>query len=123
MGIKFDHVVVWLIVGGLAAVFLGKLPSRREKNWQARLKNLGLGLAGALLGGVLFTVFEIFGINLRFGEIAIRLQDLVAAILGALILLFSVRLYRWYLDHQNRGTSANAASASQPPSSKSENSS
>ena len=120
MGIKFDQIVVWLIVGGLAAVFLGKLPSRREKTWQARLKNLGLGLAGALLGGVLFTVF---GINLRLGEIAITLQDLVAAILGALILLFSVRLYRWYLDHQNRGTSANAASASQPPSSKSENSS
>ena len=98
MDITIDKIIVWLIVGAFAGAFVGKLPTRRERTWLARTGNLGIGLAGALIGGVLFTVF---GIKLPLDQIEFTLEDLLAAIFGSLILLFSVHLYRWYKDRKS----------------------
>ena len=54
-------------------------------------RNLGLGLVGALIGGLLF---RIFGIWPGLDRIAISLRDVVAAVLGSLIVLAALWLWR-----------------------------
>jgi len=54
-------------------------------------RNLGLGLVGALIGGLLFRVF---GIWPGLDRIAISLRDVVAAVLGSLIVLAALWLWR-----------------------------
>ncbi len=48
-------------------------------------------MAGALIGG---TLFRLFKIDLGLGEIAITLEDLVAAFIGSLLFLGVVWLIR-----------------------------
>jgi uncharacterized membrane protein YeaQ/YmgE (transglycosylase-associated protein family) len=47
-------------------------------------RNLALGLAGAFIGGLLF---RIFGIWPGLDKIAISLRDVVAAVIGSLLVL------------------------------------
>jgi uncharacterized membrane protein YeaQ/YmgE (transglycosylase-associated protein family) len=56
-------------------------------------RNLGLGLAGALIGGFLFRLFNLFpGLN----RVSVSLRDIVAAVVGSLILLAAIWLFRRY---------------------------
>ncbi len=75
------------LAGGTLAGFLVK-GSRRGFGFPT---NLGLGLAGALLGGVLFRLFGIFpGLD----KIAISMRDVVAAFLGSLLVLALLWLWK-----------------------------
>jgi uncharacterized membrane protein YeaQ/YmgE (transglycosylase-associated protein family) len=83
MTITFGQIVVWLIVGVLAgglaaAVVTGK--------WSGlgRWTGLGVGLVGAIIGGL---IFRLFGIWPGLEEISISLRDIVAAFIGSLIFL------------------------------------
>ncbi|MEM9280830.1 MAG: GlsB/YeaQ/YmgE family stress response membrane protein [Verrucomicrobiota bacterium] len=82
--------MAWIIAGGLVGSFTGLLVKRRKKGF-GWLTNLGVGMSGALIGGLLFRVF---GIDLGLSEIAISLEDLVAAFAGALLFLAGVYIYR-----------------------------
>jgi uncharacterized membrane protein YeaQ/YmgE (transglycosylase-associated protein family) len=62
-----------------------------ERGGFGHLRNLGLGLAGAIVGGLLFRLFELFP---RLDRIAISLRDVVAAFLGSLILLAALWLWQ-----------------------------
>ena len=55
------------------------------------LRNLGVGLVGALVGGLVFRVFKIFP---GFDEIAISLRDVVAAFIGSLLVLALIWLWQ-----------------------------
>ncbi len=81
-----SKIVVWVIVGVIAGSFTGMLVKRSREGF-GRWLNIGLGLAGALIGGGLF---HLFGIDLGLGEISISLKDLVAAFSGSIILLLIV---------------------------------
>ncbi|MEP1471590.1 MAG: hypothetical protein ABJK25_11505 [Halieaceae bacterium] len=87
--------IVWLIVGLLAGSLAG-LVIKRDKKGFGHLINLGLGLAGALLGGALFDLLQIdFGL----ANISVSLQDIVSAFIGALLFL-AILSYAWkvYVD-------------------------
>ena len=93
------ELVVWIIVGMLAGSLTG-LAVKRKREGFGRLVNLGIGMAGALIGGFLFDFLKI---DLGMANISVSLQDIVAAFLGSLIflaILFYVR--RWYQGKSNK---------------------
>jgi uncharacterized membrane protein YeaQ/YmgE (transglycosylase-associated protein family) len=84
MNITVDEVITWLIVGALAGSLTGMLVKRRKAGF-GHLVNLGIGLAGALIGGFLFKVLKI---NLGLlGQITVTSQQVVAGVVGSLIFL------------------------------------
>ena len=62
---------------------------KRSREGFGRWTNLGVGLIGAAVGGFLF---DLFGIDLGLGELAISFEDLVAAFVGSLIFLAAVQI-------------------------------
>ena len=85
-------IIVWLIVGGLAGTLAGRLMTFKKEGL-GRWTNLGVGLAGALLGGGLFKIFHI---DLGLGEINITFEDLIAAFLGSVLFVVLWWLVGWY---------------------------
>ncbi len=82
--ITFDQVVTWLIVGALAGSLAGMLITRRKAGF-GYLFNLGIGLAGALIGGLLFKLFRI---NLGLlGGITVSFEEVVEGFVGSLVFL------------------------------------
>jgi len=83
MSISFTQVIVWALVGAIAGSLVG-LIVKRERHGFGVPANLGLGLAGALVGGLLFRLFGLFpGLD----QITVSLRDVVAAVVGSLIVL------------------------------------
>jgi len=89
---SLDQVVVWLIIGLLGGSLAGLIIKRERKGFGA-LRNLGLGLTGAFVGGLLFRLFGLFrGLD----RVTISLRDVVAAVVGSLLVLAVVWLWqRW----------------------------
>lgn len=81
MSITIDQVIIWLIVGALAGSLVGVLVKRKREGF-GWLKNLGIGLVGAILGG---GIFHIFKIDLGLGKIAVSFEDLISAFFGSLL--------------------------------------
>ena len=71
--------IVWLIVGGLAGTLAGMLVTLKKEGL-GRWTNLGVGMVGALIGGMFLRIFRI---NVDLGEI--KFADLIAAFLGSLL--------------------------------------
>ena len=90
MQITFIRIIVWLIVGALAGSLVGSVVKRSREGF-GWWTNLGVGLIGAAVGGFFF---NLFGIDLGLGELAISFQDLVAAFMGSLIFLAAVLIVR-----------------------------
>lgn len=89
MDVTLAELAVWIIVGALAGSLAGMIAMRRKEGFGSWI-NLGLGLAGAFIGGFLF---DVLGIDLGLMDITISLGDVVAAFVGALILLVGV----WFI--------------------------
>ena len=85
-----DQVIVWLMVGLLGGSLAGLIITWERVGF-GHLRNLGLGLSGAVIGGLLFRLFGLFP---RLDRIAISLRDIVAAFLGSLILLAALWLWQ-----------------------------
>ena len=85
-----DQFIVWLVVGILGGSLAG-LVITWERAGFGHLRNLGLGLSGAVVGGL---IFRLFGLFPRLDKIAISLRDIVAAFLGSLILLAALWLWQ-----------------------------
>ena len=84
-----DQLIVWIIVGLIGGGLAGLLITWDRQGFGV-FRNLGLGLAGALVGGI---VFRVFGLLPGLDKIAISLRDIVAAVVGSLIVL--VVLWIW----------------------------
>jgi uncharacterized membrane protein YeaQ/YmgE (transglycosylase-associated protein family) len=78
------EIVTWLIVGAVAGSLVGMLVKRRKEGF-GRVLNIGIGLVGALIGGMLFKVFHVDLGQLR--QITVSLQEVVAGVVGSLIFL------------------------------------
>jgi uncharacterized membrane protein YeaQ/YmgE (transglycosylase-associated protein family) len=88
--IDIDDVVTWLIVGALAG-FLAGMVVKGHRAGFGRWLNLGIGLVGALIGGLLFKFLHIkLGI---VGAITITSEDVVEAFVGSLIFIAAV----WFI--------------------------
>ena len=93
MSITLAELVVWVIIGVLAGSLAGTVVTGK---WAGlgRWTSLGVGLVGALIGGLLFSLF---GIWPGLDSIAISLRDIIAAFIGSLaflLLLWIVRTSR-----------------------------
>jgi uncharacterized membrane protein YeaQ/YmgE (transglycosylase-associated protein family) len=88
------RILVWLITGALAGTLAGRLVTF-SKLGLGFWTNLFIGMAGALVGGVLFWLFRI---DLGLGEIKITGEDLVSAFVGSLLCVGA-----WKLIQKRRG--------------------
>ena len=75
--------IVWLFIGALAGWIAGKL---MKGGGFGLVGNIVVGLTGAVLGGLVFDALNI--------EVDDFLGSLITAVLGAVILLWLVKLFR-----------------------------
>jgi uncharacterized membrane protein YeaQ/YmgE (transglycosylase-associated protein family) len=87
---SLDQLIVWIVVGLLGGCLAGALMTRARGGF-GLLRNLALGLVGALVGGLLFRVF---GIWPGLDRIAISLRDVIAAFVGSLVVLAALWIWQ-----------------------------
>ena len=85
-----SQILAWIISGLLVGSFTGMLVKRKKEGF-GWLTNFGIGLAGAIIGGLIFWIFRI---DLGLSQLSISAQDLVAAFLGSLLLLLGLWIFR-----------------------------
>lgn len=88
MMVSLDQVIVWIIVGLLGGSLTGLL-AKGEKRGFGMWKNLGLGLAGALVGGLLFRLLGLFP---SLEGVTVSLRDVVASFVGSILVLLGLWL-------------------------------
>ncbi len=84
--------VTWLIVGLLGGTAAGIVVVRQRRGF-GFVTNLVLGIAGAIVGGLVFRIFSLFP---NLDAVSISLRDLLAAFLGSLLVLAVVWLWQRY---------------------------
>ncbi len=92
--ISLDQFIVWIIIGLLGGSLAG-LIIKRERSGFGALRNLGLGLVGALVGGLLFRLLGLFP---TLDRVTVSLRDVVAALVGSLLVLAVL----WLMQHFRR---------------------
>lgn len=90
MNIEIAEIVNWIVVGVIAGGLVGALLTGKREGY-GWFKNLGMGLIGGLVGGFLF--IKVIKLDYGMSKVNISLQDLVAAILGTLIVLLLFKLF------------------------------
>ncbi len=86
----FGDFIVWLIIGALAGSLVGMIVERKRGGY-GRITNLGIGMVGSVLGAFLFRLFKI---DFGWGHLSVSFEDLLAAVVGSLILLIIIGLIR-----------------------------
>ena len=85
-----DQFIVWIVVGLLGGSLAGLLVTW-DRAGLGFLRNMGVGLVGALVGGL---IFRLFGLLPGLDKIAISLRDIVAALVGSLLVLAAFWLWQ-----------------------------
>lgn len=80
------NLIVWLILGGLAG-WIASMVMGRDAQMGAGA-NIVIGIVGAIIGGFLFNQFGGAGVT------GLNLYSLLVAVVGAVVLLFLVGLFR-----------------------------
>ena len=80
----------WVVVGLIGGSLAGFLITWERKGF-GLLRNLVLGLAGALVGGL---VFRMIGLLPALDRVTISLRDVVAAFIGSLLVLIALWLWQ-----------------------------
>jgi uncharacterized membrane protein YeaQ/YmgE (transglycosylase-associated protein family) len=87
---SWDQLAVWIVVGLVGGGLAGMTATWSRRGY-GLARNLLLGLAGALVGGLLFRLLDIWpGLD----RVTLSLRDVVAAFVGSLIVLLALLLYR-----------------------------
>lgn len=87
---SLDQLIVWIVVGLIGGSVAGRLIAWDRKGlglW----RNLAVGLAGALVGGL---AFRLFGLLQGLDKVSISLRDVVAAFAGSLVVLGALWLWQ-----------------------------
>jgi uncharacterized membrane protein YeaQ/YmgE (transglycosylase-associated protein family) len=85
-----SQMIVWIVVGLIGGGLASRLITWDREGFGSFR---GLGLVGALIGGLLFRVFNLFpGLD----KVSVSLRDIVAAVAGSLIVLVAIWLIRRY---------------------------
>jgi uncharacterized membrane protein YeaQ/YmgE (transglycosylase-associated protein family) len=90
INITISDLISWLIIGILAGSLAGMIV-KRNKNGLGNLLNLLVGLVGAIIGGA---VVRLLKLDFGLGKIVLRWEDMVAAIIGSLLLIILVSVLR-----------------------------
>ncbi|MCL4787406.1 MAG: GlsB/YeaQ/YmgE family stress response membrane protein [Verrucomicrobia bacterium] len=85
-----DQIVAWIIMGALVGAVAGMATSLKTSGL-GKVGRFVLGLAGAFIGGV---VVQIASIDFGWGPVLIRYEDLLFALVGALVLILVGRFVR-----------------------------
>ncbi|HXI06016.1 MAG: GlsB/YeaQ/YmgE family stress response membrane protein [Bradyrhizobium sp.] len=84
------QMIVWIVIGLIGGGLASRLITWDREGFGS-FRNLGLGLVGALVGGLLFRWLDLLpGLD----KISVSLRDIVAAVLGSLLVLVAIWLYR-----------------------------
>jgi uncharacterized membrane protein YeaQ/YmgE (transglycosylase-associated protein family) len=86
------QVIVWIIVGLVGGSLAGLIVTWKRRGF-GLLQNLGMGLVGAVVGGLLFRLLGLFP---ALDTVTISLRDIVAACAGTLLVLTVLWIGRWY---------------------------
>ena len=90
--VSLAQLIIWIIVGLIGGSLAGLIIKGERKGFGVA-RNLALGLAGALVGGLLFRAL---GLLSALDRVTISLRDVVAAIVGSLLVLLALWLWqRW----------------------------
>lgn len=89
---SFAQIIVWVVVGLIGGSLASRLVTWDRVGF-GRWTNLAVGLLGALIGGALF---RLFGLWPQLDLITISLRDIVAAVIGSLIVVLIWALYVQY---------------------------
>jgi len=84
------QLTVWIVMGLVGGSLAGLLITREGKGF-GLVRNMALGLAGAIVGGLLFRLLGLFA---GLDAISISLRDVVAAFVGSLIVLAAIWLWQ-----------------------------
>ena len=85
---SIGQIVVWVIVSGFAGTLAGRAVTLKKQGL-GRWMNLLVGMAGAVIGGELFSLLRI---NFGLGDLKVSFEDLIAAFLGSLLVIFAWRI-------------------------------
>jgi uncharacterized membrane protein YeaQ/YmgE (transglycosylase-associated protein family) len=88
MNLTIAQVIVWLIVGAIAGGLAGMLLRGHSLG---RAMDIFIGLLGALVGGVIFSLLHITQLNF-LDQIKVSLLDIVVAFVGAVVILLIASL-------------------------------
>jgi uncharacterized membrane protein YeaQ/YmgE (transglycosylase-associated protein family) len=84
--------IVWIVVGLIGGGLASRLITWDREGF-GTFRNLGLGLIGALIGGLLFRWLDLLpGLD----KVSVSLRDVVAAVAGSLLVLLAIWLFRRY---------------------------
>ena len=98
MEFTIGDLFVWIIIGGFAGSVAGAIVKRKKEGY-GRWKNFGIGLVGAMIGGIIYKVIQVdFGL----GEVSVSAADLVWALLGSFLLV----LVLWIIQKKRGKTGA-----------------
>lgn len=87
--ITIQGLITWAIIGLIGGTLAGKVVTWEKKGF-GLVKNLGLGVAGAIVGGLLF---RWLGILPGLDAISVSMRDIVAAVAGALVVLAAMWMF------------------------------
>ncbi len=91
MTIDIGQLIVWIIVGAIAGWLAGLLMRGHSLG---TLGNIVVGLIGALIGGILFTLLHITVPSFLNGQLNVKVADIFIAFIGAVVVLLIVSLLR-----------------------------
>jgi uncharacterized membrane protein YeaQ/YmgE (transglycosylase-associated protein family) len=95
---SFGQFIVWIVIGLVGGSLAGLIITRDRAGF-GRGRNLGLGLVGALVGGLLFRWLALFP---ELDRYAVSLRDIVAAVAGSLLVFLGLWYWqRWYSQQSN----------------------
>lgn len=87
------QIMTWLLIGGVAGLIIHFVTSGRSP-----VRSVVLGLVGALVGGLIFGLLNIQVapelLQLTIAGATVTFSDIVAALVGALIVLVAMMLVR-----------------------------
>ena len=86
------QMIVWIVVGLIGGGLASRLITWDSEGF-GTFRNLGLGLIGALIGGLLFRWLNLLP---ALDKVSVSLRDIVAAVAGSLLVLLAIWLFRRY---------------------------
>ena len=95
------EIVVWMIIGGFCGSLVGRAVTRTKQGF-GLLRNLLLGMGGSLVGGLVFNFFQL---DFGWGDLSISFEDVIAGVLGSLLVL----LVTWGIRKYRQGKTGTAA--------------
>jgi uncharacterized membrane protein YeaQ/YmgE (transglycosylase-associated protein family) len=79
-------IILWIVFGAIAGWIASMLMGTDEQ--MGAVANIIVGILGAVIGGFLFGLFGVGGVN------GFNIWSLIVAVIGAVVLLWLVRLFR-----------------------------